>query len=207
MQSGSRLVRSTLARTSSRPAAAATPLAFPPSSASSWPRAAASLGFPVSNVRTFTCSPASWAREAGSGNPFEDGPTQFQQEHAPLFERVMQHPEVMESIRNMAELTQKKTGVNLQAGDKPSLSMMYTLARDPELRQAAERLMHALKAAGIEIDPKEAFKALQMMGGEGFPGAAGASSDLNALHRAVNKGSNGGRDDGGDEGQGGGDKK
>lgn len=64
----------------------------------------------------------------------------------------------------MALLTQRKTGVNLQAGDKPSLSMMYQLARDPELRQAAERLMKALKDAGIEVDPNEAFKALRMMG-------------------------------------------
>lgn len=96
----------------------------------------------------------------------------------------------------MAKLTQKKTGVNLQAGDKPSLSMMYTLARDPELREAAERLMASLRGAGIEVDPKEAFKALQMMG-EGFGGMGG----LGGFHSKVNSGKGEG------EGEGEGEKK
>lgn len=138
----------------------------------------------------------------------------------------MQHPEVMESIEStsslslslsllfpsalsttdgplfpdMAKLTQAKTGVNLQAGDKPSLSMMYTLARDPELRSAAEKLMAALKGAGIEVDPKEAFKALQMMG-DGF-GGLGATNGLGGFHEGVNKG---GKGEG--EGEGEGEKK
>ncbi|GAA5942183.1 uncharacterized protein JCM15063_002034 [Sporobolomyces koalae] len=180
MQSSTRLLRTSVLRTSSRPTSAAT-------SPASWSSAPPSTSrFPVSNLRSISYSPISWAREAGSNNPFEDGPTQFQQEHAPLFERVMQHPEVMDSIENMAKLTQQKTGVNLQAGDKPSLSMMYTLARDPELRQAAERLMAALKSAGIEVDPKEAFKALQMMGKD-FGGMGG----LGGFHEGVNKGGKG----------------
>ncbi|GAA5822223.1 hypothetical protein JCM5353_001536 [Sporobolomyces roseus] len=185
MQSTSRLLRSSLIRSTARPSATPSPSSWNPSTR-----------FPVSNVRTFFYTPTSWAKEAGSGNPFEDGPSQFQQEHAPLFDRVMQHPEVMESIENMAKLTQKKTGVNLQAGDKPSLSMMYTLARDPELREAAERLMASLRGAGIEVDPKEAFKALQMMG-EGFGGMGG----LGGLHSKVNSGKGEG------EGEGEGEKK
>lgn len=68
----------------------------------------------------------------------------------------------------MARVTRDKTGVDLAAGDKPSMSMMLKLARDPELRAAAERLMAALRNAGVEVDPKVALQALQMMGGEGF---------------------------------------
>ncbi|GAA5986155.1 hypothetical protein JCM5350_006520 [Sporobolomyces pararoseus] len=194
MQNSSRLIRTTLLRSSvARPSTqiATSSSSFPSSSSSS-------SRFPLSNVRTFTYSPTSWAREAGSNNPFEDGPSQFQQEHAPLFERIMQHPEVMESIENMAQLTQRKTGVNLQAGDRPSMKLMFQLARDPELRSAAERLMASLKAAGIEVDPKEAFKALQMMG-TGF-GGLGADGDLSGFHQGVNKGGKG-------EGEGEGEKK
>jgi hypothetical protein len=77
---------------------------------------------------------------------------------------------------------------------------MYTLARDPELRSAAEKLMNSLKKAGIEVDPKEAFKALQMMG-TGF-GGLGSDGDLSGFHRGVNKG---GKGEG--EGEGEGEKK
>lgn len=79
------------------------------------------------------------------------------------------------------------------------MSMLYQLARDPELRSAAERLMASLKAAGIEVDPKEAFKALQMMG-TGF-GGLGADGDLSGFHQGVNKGGKGEGEGEGGEGE------
>lgn len=84
----------------------------------------------------------------------------------------------------MAKVTREKTGVDLAAGDKPSMSMMLKLARDPELRAAAERLMAALRTAGVEVDPKVALQALQMMGGEGFEGLKNGLSDY---HEKVRK--------------------
>lgn len=41
------------------------------------------------------------------------------------------------------------------------------LCSDPELKEAAENLMASLQAAGIEVDPRQAFEALKIMG-EGF---------------------------------------
>ncbi|GAA5915356.1 Dpc13p [Sporobolomyces salmoneus] len=187
MQATTRLLRSSLLR-----APLATTNATSSSSIPSSPSASSSSRFPISHIRTFSYSPTTWAKEAHSSNPFEDGPTQFQQEHLPLFERIMQHPSVMSSIERMAKLTQSKTGINLQAGDKPSLSMMYTLSRDPELRSAAEDLMKSLKEAGIEVDPKEAFKALSMMGDETLRSFGEGAK----FHEGVNKGGKGEGEDG-----------
>lgn len=114
----------------------------------------------------------------------------------------------------MAKLTAEKTGVDLAAGHKPSLSMMMSLARcvsstltalyspsltplpsprrDPDLRAAAERLMAALRSAGVEVDPKQAFQALQMMGGEGFEQL---KNGLDGYHEKARRG-----DEGDDEG-------
>ena len=44
--------------------------------------------------------------------------------------------------------------------------------------------MSSLKNAGIEVDPKAAFKALSMMGGEGFE----SNKDLSDLHEAMRRG-------------------
>lgn len=72
------------------------------------------------------------------------------------------------------------------------MSMMYKLATDPELRSAAEQLMTSLKNAGIEVDPQAAFKALKMMGGEGFEG----NQELSDLHEAMRRGEEEGEGDG-----------
>lgn len=46
--------------------------------------------------------------------------------------------------------------------------------------------MTTLRAAGVEFNPAEAFKALSMMGGEGFDGLMGKG--LDAYHDKVRKG-------------------
>lgn len=51
---------------------------------------------------------------------------------------------------------------------RSSSIVMLQLAQDTELKAAAERLMAALKAAGISVDPHQALEALKTMGGEGF---------------------------------------
>ncbi|GAA5856752.1 hypothetical protein JCM8547_008822 [Rhodosporidiobolus lusitaniae] len=171
------------------------PYSLPSSSSSSSSLSSPSARqFPTSHLRSFSVSSSALAREAG-GNPFED--PKFA-EHAPLFSRIMDHPEVLEAIENMAKLTAEKTGVDLQNGGKPSMAMMLSLARDPDLRLAAERLMSSLRTAGIEIDPKQAFQALQMMGGEGFEGFKGG---LGGLHEKV-RGWGGGGKKGEGEGEG-----
>lgn len=43
--------------------------------------------------------------------------------------------------------------------------------------------MASLRSAGIEVDPRNAFKALQMMGGAGFEGTTG----LEDLHEAARR--------------------
>ncbi|GAA6062966.1 hypothetical protein JCM10212_005725 [Sporobolomyces blumeae] len=198
MQSSSRhLLRTSLLRASARPSPSSTPSSFATASTSASSASSAawtpSTRFPTSYTRTFTYSAQAWAKEAG-GSPFDD---QQYAQHVPLFERIQQAPEVIDAVENMAKLVAKKTGVDLQAGDKPSMSMMLQLARDEELRSAAERLMAALRGAGIEVNPQEAFKALQMMGGEGFGGRV---RDLAGLHERANKG------DGGEDGEGNGKK-
>lgn len=72
-------------------------------------------------------------------------------EHAPLFDRIKEFPEVMDAIERasrlcrswrtgadfrfvvacagLARLTNEKTGVDLAGGHKPSVSMMIQLAR------------------------------------------------------------------------------
>ncbi|GAA6034127.1 hypothetical protein JCM8097_000709 [Rhodosporidiobolus ruineniae] len=139
--------------------------------------------------RGFASSSRALAREADQ-NPFED--PKFA-EHAPLFERIAQSPEVLDAIENMARITHEKTGVNLQGGDKPSMMMMLQLARDPDLRAAAERLMAALKSSGIEVDPRQAFQALSMMGGEGFDSV---KNGLEGLHEKVRRGDGNGEGEG-----------
>lgn len=52
---------------------------------------------------------------------------------------------------------QAKTGVNLTGGEAPSMKMMWALANDPELRQAAENLMLSLKAAGEFLSSVRVF--------------------------------------------------
>ncbi|GAA5824154.1 hypothetical protein JCM3770_001411 [Rhodotorula araucariae] len=96
----------------------------------------------------------------------------------------------------MARVTREKTGVDLAAGDKPSMGMMLKLARDPDLRAAAEALMAALRGAGVEVDPKVALQALQMMGGEGFDKLKGG---LEGYHEKVRTGEG---EDGEGEGKG-----
>ncbi|GAA5996667.1 uncharacterized protein JCM10292_003123 [Rhodotorula paludigena] len=162
--------------------------AWAPSPSSSSSTYTPSLRFPTSHVRSFSSSAPAPAREADQ-NPFED--PKFH-EHAPLFERIQQSPEVLAAIEHMAKLTAEKTGVDLAAGHKPSLSMMMSLARDPDLRAAAERLMAALRSAGVEVDPKQAFQALQMMGGEGFEQL---KNGLDGYHEKARRG-----DEGDDEG-------
>ncbi|TNY24638.1 hypothetical protein DMC30DRAFT_410165 [Rhodotorula diobovata] len=136
-----------------------------------------SLRFPTSHVRGLATSGPTAAQHA-----------QDLFETAPLFERVQQSPEVLAAIQNMARVTRDKTGVDLAAGDKPSMSMMLKLARDPELRAAAERLMAALRASGVEVDPKVALQALQMMGGDGFDKL---KNGLEGYHEKVRTGEDG----------------
>ncbi|BGP16322.1 hypothetical protein JCM10213_009175 [Rhodosporidiobolus nylandii] len=154
------------------------------------------LRFPTSNLRGgepdargFASSARQLASEAPQ-DPFSD--SKFAQ-HAPLFERIAQSPEVISAIEHMAKITQEKTGVDLQGGDKPSMMMMMKLARDPDLRAAAERLMNALRSSGIEVDPRQAFQALQMMGGKGFEDVKGG---LEEWHEKVRKGDGEGEGEG-----------
>lgn len=120
---------------------------LPRSSFASYPTPAAHLSFPTSHVRGFASSARSEAKEPPS-NPF-DGPQML--EHAPLFERIKEVPEVLDAIESalrcpqtrrvradpvfvlaraeLARLTHEKTGVDLAGGHKPSMSMMLQLAR------------------------------------------------------------------------------
>ncbi|GAA5921809.1 hypothetical protein JCM3775_001834 [Rhodotorula graminis] len=181
MQAAPRALRATIFRQAPRiqashatSSSSSSPSRYPsPSTTSSAPWTP-SLRYPVSHVRGFGSSSAAAAQHAPD-DLFET---------APLFERVQQSPEVIAAIENMAKVTREKTGVDLAAGDKPSMSMMLKLARDPELRAAAERLMAALRGAGVEVDPKVALQALQMMGGEGFEGLKNGLSDY---HEKVRK--------------------
>jgi hypothetical protein len=70
------------------------------------------------------------------------------------------------------------------------------------MRAASENLMAQLKAAGVEVDPKAAFRALQMFGGEGFEKTNG----LDGLHEAMRRGEDG-EGDGEGEGESGSSKK
>lgn len=150
--------------------------------------------FPTSYCRSFNSSSISSASEAPQ-SPFETARS-FQSE-VPLFERLQQNPQVLQSIEKLATIIKSKTGVDLRGGEAPSLSMMAKLASDPELREAASNLMLALKAAGIEVDPRTAFKALQAMGGDGFEKASG----LDGLHAAMRTdGKKGGEGEEGGEG-------
>ncbi|SCZ88407.1 BZ3500_MvSof-1268-A1-R1_Chr2-1g04390 [Microbotryum saponariae] len=145
--------------------------------------------FPTSSLRcTFSTTSTSYASEAPPQSPWEA--RGFQSE-VPMFDRLQSHPEVLQSIEQLAEIVKEKTGVDLRNGDAPTMSLMYKLAQDPELRAAAESLMAALRSAGIEVDPKQAFNALQMMGGAGFED----KNSLKDLHEAVRKGEG---EDGGD---------
>ncbi|BGP48401.1 hypothetical protein JCM10450v2_004274 [Rhodotorula kratochvilovae] len=197
MQSAPRLLRTSLLRqvprtqasqpapfatpSSSAPYSSFAPYAPAPSASSSAPYTP-SLRFPTSDVRGsssrgFASSAPAQATHSSDNNPFQDT--------APLFERVQQSPEVLAAIENMARVTREKTGVDLAAGDKPSMSMMLKLAHDPDLRAAAEALMAALRGAGVEVDPKVALQALQMMGGDGFDKLKGG---LEGYHEKVRKG-------------------
>lgn len=85
-----------------------------------------SLRFPTSHVRGLTSTARVEAKEPEQ-DPFAS--EKFASEHAPLFQRIQQHPEVLDAIENMARVTRDKTGVDLAAGQKPSMMMMLQLAR------------------------------------------------------------------------------
>ncbi|KDE09169.1 hypothetical protein MVLG_00491 [Microbotryum lychnidis-dioicae p1A1 Lamole] len=157
------------------------------------PLATTSSRFPTSSLRcTFSTTSTSYASEAPPQSPWEA--RGFQSE-VPMFDRLQSHPEVLQSIEQLAEIVKEKTGVDLRNGDAPTMSLMYKLAQDPELRTAAESLMVALRSAGIQVDPKQAFNALQMMGGAGFED----KNSLKDLHEAVRKGKG---EEGGEGGEG-----
>mgnify|MGYP001586154294 CR=1 len=61
---------------------------------------------------------------------------------------------------------------------------------------AAERLMSSLKAAGVHIDPKQAFEALKTMGDQSFEGAGGLEAAMSDEAFRANK-----KGDGDDEGK------
>ncbi|KAI5476286.1 hypothetical protein MNV49_007923 [Pseudohyphozyma bogoriensis] len=131
--------------------------------------------FPVSNARETASTSARHFSSSASALASEAPQSPFGgDDHAaaaqPLFDRLQNHPQVLEAITNLANLAKAKTGVDLQNGDRPSLKLMWTMANDAELKEAAENLMRALQDAGIRIDPGQAFQALKAMGGEGFQG-------------------------------------
>lgn len=113
-----------------------------------------------------------------------DLPRHAEQYRLHRFDRLQQHPQVLDAIEELAKTVKAKTNVDLQAGEKPTMTMMMKLASDPELRAAAENLMMQLKAAGVEVDPKAAFAALQAFGGSGFESTNG----LNGLQEMIRKG-------------------
>ncbi|GAA5983643.1 hypothetical protein JCM10908_000364 [Rhodotorula pacifica] len=193
MQSAPRLARVAVRQVARAPSSshAATPFY----SLHSTPFQPVSLRFPTSDVRSLSSTARTEAKEPEQ-DPFAS--EKFASEHAPLFQRIQQHPEVLDAIENMARVTRDKTGVDLAAGQKPSMMMMLQLARDPDLRAASERLMAALRAAGVEFNPAEAFQALQQMGGEGFEKMA--EKGLEAYHEKVRMASGKGEGDEGGEG-------
>ncbi|KAM0791326.1 hypothetical protein ACM66B_005796 [Microbotryomycetes sp. NB124-2] len=148
--------------------------------------------FPISSVRSTSRDFSTTSYALASEAPKSHWEQRGWQSEKPLFERLQQNPEAFAAIENLANLIKKKTGVSLQSGEPPSMSVMVALVRDPEMREAAERLMKVLRDSGVEVDPQAAFRALQMMGGEGFEG----NIELNALHEAMRKSEGDGSDDG-----------
>jgi hypothetical protein len=71
-----------------------------------------SLRFPTSHVRGLSSTARVEAKEPEQ-DPFAS--EKFASEHAPLFQRIQQHPEVLDAIENMARVTRDKTGVDLAA--------------------------------------------------------------------------------------------
>lgn len=140
-------------------------------------RLARPLRAPV--LRSVHCSAVRRASEASS-----NGFSRFEGPAVPLYDRLAAHPECLAAIESLAALCRTKTGVDLRGGDSPSMAMMLQLARDPELKKAAERLMTALRDAGIEVDPRQAFEALKTMGGSGFDGVG----DLDSYTRGDGEG-------------------
>ncbi|KAK4054506.1 hypothetical protein OIV83_001000 [Microbotryomycetes sp. JL201] len=161
-------------------------------SASSCSGSAAQHQFPVSSLRSTSRALSTTSFVRASEAPKSHWEQRGWQSEKPMFERLQQNPEAFAAIENLANLIQKKTGVSLQSGEPPSMSVMVALVRDPEMREAAERLMKVLRASGIEVDPQAAFRALQMMGGEGFEG----NMEINALHEAMRKAEGDGSDEG-----------
>ncbi|GAA5973945.1 hypothetical protein JCM21900_006824 [Sporobolomyces salmonicolor] len=102
MQAAPRALRTTALRQATRPqapqpfASYATPSTslFSPTPSTTWSAPSSTHRFPTSHVRTFSSSPVPAAKEADS-SPF-DG-SAFQQ-HAPLFDRIQQSPEVLEAV-------------------------------------------------------------------------------------------------------------
>ena len=72
------------------------------------------------------------ASEASGGMGF-DGPS------VPLYDRLHASPFALAAMEDLAKLIKSKSGVDLQAGDAPSLALMGQLANDPELRSAAQK--------------------------------------------------------------------
>ncbi|KAM0753375.1 hypothetical protein T439DRAFT_379066 [Meredithblackwellia eburnea MCA 4105] len=146
--------------------------------------------FPTSFARTgssalFSTSTPHFASEAPQ-SPFE---SPFTSASVPLFDRLQAHPEALDAIQRLSAVLKTKTGVDLQGGQKPTMMMMMKLAQDPELREAAENLMGALREAGIQIDPKQALEALKTIGNGEFD-SLGLESDP--------KSGRGGDEEGGD---------
>lgn len=196
--------------------------------------------FPTSHVRALSSTARAEAKEPGQ-DPFAS--EKFASDHAPLFQRIQEHPEVLDAIesehsrclrrgihRTKTDSFERFVPTRRHGPDNPrkdgrrplcrpeavhdddaaartvspatarvNLSQSLTLLgtdlfapsplfcdRDPDLRAASERLMTALRAAGVEFNPAEAFQALQQMGGAGFEKMA--DKGLEAYHEKVRKG-------------------
>ncbi|KAH7106991.1 hypothetical protein BKA62DRAFT_685709 [Auriculariales sp. MPI-PUGE-AT-0066] len=78
----------------------------------------------------------------------------------PFFRQIADKPEALKAIADMAAVLQAK-GVNM--AERPSITMLWKLASDPELVAAAKKSSEELEKAGVKMDASTMFSLLKDM--------------------------------------------
>ncbi|OZJ06350.1 hypothetical protein BZG36_00676 [Bifiguratus adelaidae] len=69
----------------------------------------------------------------------------------PLIKQIRDNPQVLTSLQRLTVLLQQK-GYDVQRDGKPSLSIIYKIMSDPEVKESVANLTKELQKAGIKFD-------------------------------------------------------
>ncbi|KAK9895002.1 hypothetical protein P389DRAFT_197073 [Cystobasidium minutum MCA 4210] len=109
--------------------------------------------------RPFSCSSSRLAEEVKGGMPFESN----------VMNLLANNEEFRKLVSDFAERMNEILGIDVHAGQMPSMSDMMRCAQDPQLRELSVKLTTILQKDGVNISPdtlKLLWSNMQGKGGQ-----------------------------------------